>query len=154
MINKNDVFVIDLARWYADGLSLSEISKKIGVSTTTVFRMFAKNSIATDPKRRKTTEGSRIIHNGYIFVKVRNHPFANYGGYVREHRLIMEKALNRLLRPWEIVHHKDGNTINNVFSNLELSEDSPHKANHAKKRSRNAEGKFIRSTKLDKLERR
>lgn len=56
--------------------------------------------------------------NGYIMIKVKDHPFANKRGYVYQHRLIMEKNLKRYLTPEEIVHHKDGIKTNNDFSNL------------------------------------
>ena len=42
---------------------------------------------------------------GYILIFQPDHPFANFYGYVFEHRLVMEKHLGRYLKPEEIVHH-------------------------------------------------
>ena len=39
----------------------------------------------------------------------------------REHRIVMEANIGRKLEPWELVHHKDGNTSNNAIENLETS---------------------------------
>lgn len=37
-----------------------------------------------------------------------------------EHRVVMERMLGRPLRPGEVVHHKDGNILNNAPGNLQL----------------------------------
>jgi HNH endonuclease len=42
------------------------------------------------------------------------------GQRLLEHRVLMEQMLGRPLLPFESVHHKDGNRLNNVSSNLEL----------------------------------
>ena len=44
----------------------------------------------------------RIENGGYIYFKKPNHPNRNCQGYVPEHRLIMEKHLNRYLTKKEI----------------------------------------------------
>jgi hypothetical protein len=59
----------------------------------------------------------------YRLLKVPWHPDAYRDGYVLEHRYVMEQALGRLLAPWEVVHHKDGNGLNNDVDNLQLFQD-------------------------------
>lgn len=48
----------------------------------------------------------------------------------REHRVLMEAHLGRMLEPWEIVHHKDEDTSNNSIENLEVLEFGAHSALH------------------------
>lgn len=48
----------------------------------------------------------------------------------REHRVVMEKYVGRRLEPWEIVHHKDGDTANNSIDNLEIQEWGAHTTHH------------------------
>lgn len=40
--------------------------------------------------------------------------------YVFEHQLVMEEALGRFLEPHEMIHHIDGDKLNNKLSNLYL----------------------------------
>ena len=62
--------------------------------------------------------GGRKKTLGYIFVWQPHHPKANPDGYVQEHRLIVEKALNRFLKAREVVHHANGKTDDNRLENL------------------------------------
>lgn len=53
------------------------------------------------------------------------------GTQVYEHRLVLERHLNRKLTPFEVVHHKDGDKLNNALSNLEVfSSQSDHIQEH------------------------
>ncbi len=63
--------------------------------------------------------GKRVDKSGYILIYQPSHPYAS-GNCVREHRLIIEKHLNRYLSKSEVVHHIDGNKSNNVLTNLKL----------------------------------
>lgn len=58
-------------------------------------------------------KGGRIKQaGGYILIRLYPddffYPMANKRGFVLEHRLVVAKALNRCLLPWETIHHKEG----------------------------------------------
>lgn len=138
-----------LSNLYNSGMSFTDLSKKFGIDRMTIYDRFKKYGIPTDPKRRKSREecnlwkGGRIKRHGYILVKVSQHPYANYGGYVREQRLVMEKYLGRHLYPGEIVHHINGVKDDNRLDNLRLFNNmSEHFSHHAKKARRDAKGKY------------
>ena len=65
-------------------------------------------------------KGGKRLRSGYVWVKNRSHPFCDSHGYVREHRLVMEKHLGRLLDPLEVVHHKNRIRNDNRIENLQI----------------------------------
>ena len=63
---------------------------------------------------------TRPSGGGYIKQMSKGHPFADAGGYVMQHRLVMEAKLGRKLEAHERVHHKNGKRDDNRPENLEL----------------------------------
>jgi len=79
-----------------------------------------------------------IINNGY-----RRRTFRGVDYFKYEHVLIMEKFLGRRLIKGEIVHHKNGDKLDNRLSNLELMTISQHMKEHYPNRKLNSLGQFI-----------
>lgn len=74
--------------------------------------------------------GRHINHQGYVMIRLqKDDPFykmVGQNGYVREHRLIMAKAIGRILKRTEYVHHKNGIKTDNRINNLELVNPNGH----------------------------
>lgn len=83
--------------------------------------------------RRYSGKTSKVM-NGYRYILDYQHPNRIDGKWVAEHRLVVENNLNRLLDSNEAIHHKDGNKLNNVSSNLEVMSFSDHAILHWKER--------------------
>lgn len=78
-------------------------------------------------KAHTYVDGTTIGVNGYRSIKVGDK-------YVLEHRLVMEEHLNRKLLPGEVVHHIDGDRLNNNIENLEVMEKKEHDRKHTTER--------------------
>ena len=65
-------------------------------------------------------KGKWETSDGYVLVHLPEHPFSDKAGYVKEHRLIVEKFIGRYLKSEEVVHHIDENPSNNSIHNLML----------------------------------
>ena len=68
----------------------------------------------------KGAKGGTDRHRDYVLIHMPEHPNAQGGRYVYEHRFVMERILGRYLGPDEVVHHKNGIRGDNRPENLEL----------------------------------
>lgn len=72
--------------------------------------------------------------DGYLYEICLRHPYATVQGQVLQHRRVVERALGRILQPFEIVHHKNGRKDDNRLENLELLESQrEHWKRHGKR---------------------
>lgn len=71
-----------------------------------------------------------VGHTKYKFIRSPNHPNRTVHGYVREHILVIEKYLGRYLKPTEIIHHLNGNGLDNRLENLKVTDRTVHQRIH------------------------
>lgn len=72
--------------------------------------------------------GKRMRKDGYLEIK--HESSRKKDGYIREHRLVMEQHLGRKLVKGEIVHHINGDKLDNRIDNLEITNRTDHKKMH------------------------
>lgn len=117
------------------GATFQEIAEAIGTSRHRVSEFVKRQGVQRAPHRtpppgRVTNRcgpmnpawkgGRTVDKQGYVLIWLPEHPHANRHGYVRRHRLVMEKHLGRHLDPREVVHHKNGRPGDDRIENLGL----------------------------------
>ena len=92
-------------------------------------------------ERSPRWKGGKIIGSGgYTYIRNPDHPRAKKTGYVREHILIAENALQRPLQKDEVIHHINEVKSDNRIENLYLfSSHSDHMKYHMNYRYGNCE---------------
>ena len=85
--------------------------------------------------------GSGYKKNDHFYRVIKKYGWDNF-----QHVIIAEKHLGRKITPNEVVHHIDGDKLNNCITNLEVMSRSEHARLHAlenlKNRRRNNLGQF------------
>lgn len=122
-----------------EGKSIREISRLTGIDRCTIKYQLAKLEIKSifkqgqRPKNFKSLwfKGYTKTTPGYKIIKNKEHPHANKQGYVLEHRLVMERHLDRYLTKEEVVHHRNEIKSDNYIENLFLfPNDELHRCFH------------------------
>lgn len=94
-----------------------------GHSSKTNHPMLGRKNPTSNKGGRVSAPGYRMV---YVPVPERLSHSVRNDGYEFEHRYVMENALGRRLLPSEIVHHINGDKLDNVLSNLCLMSSNEH----------------------------
>lgn len=74
---------------------------------------------------------SETLHQGYLYFCDLSHPLSFQGGRVYFHRHVASLMVGRWLRKDEVIHHIDGNKLNNFPDNILIVSNSEHVRIHA-----------------------
>ena len=136
---------IEVAKMYLSGMTAQQIAEKYKVYEQSILYSLKRSKIkrrkkwkrATGEKNGNWKGGIRII-KGYRHILIPGHKLARKDGYVAEHRLIKEKEIKNKN---QIVHHIDGNILNNKKDNLKVYKNNGvHRSRHSKTQKRNKKG--------------
>lgn len=134
------------------GKHLSKVKK--GIQPKNVIGGWNKGKTMpqiTEKKHPRWVGGRHRLNSGYIIVYVANHPYSfnktGGGGYMLEHRRVMEEHLGRILCPNEMVHHINGVRDDNRIENLRVFDNnSSHTKHHNCAKNRDTLGRFIKQS--------
>ena len=124
--NRADIPEGRLRELHAQGMSCHEMGTILGFCDEAIRDRLVELGLprlrakARPEKNYFWQGGYAVDEDGYILQHCPDHPQATTGGYVRQHRLVMEKVLGRYLTPEEVVDHKNRDTSDNDPPNLEL----------------------------------
>lgn len=114
--------------FYEENKSAKEVADYFGLSVYTIrmyrYRRKLPKKYASGEKNTKWKGGKYLHGDGYLMIKIKT------GEYMLEHRFIMSQNLKRPLFNHEIVHHKNGNKLDNRIENLCVHTRSSHAKEH------------------------
>jgi len=134
--------------YWGRGMTADQIGEVFNVCGAAVRDAMHRLGIVMRNKSQKTLgarnyrwQGGRFINgDGYVEIKLFPddffYPMVGRRGYVKEHRLVVAKAMGRCLHSWEIIHHKgvkypkgsrEDKQDNRYPENLQLVTDDRHK---------------------------
>lgn len=144
--NPNELLITeDLLReeYQVQRRTIQDIARSLGVSCLSVRKRLVQYGMEIENHRANapTTRLSGVTRIGqdpfrYLAVYYPQHARADTRGYTKLHILLAEYFLDRSLLPGEVVHHKNGDILDNRPENLEVMTNGAHTAHHNTGKSR------------------
>ena len=139
MRDKNGRFLKGHQTWTGKNLS-KEHRLQISKTKTGTHASEKTKKLQSDIRKKMTGDkspswrGGTYKARGYVMIYMPDHPSSDSHGYIRRSRLVMEKQIERYLRPEEVVHHINGIKDDDRPENLKLfPSQSEHKKFHDKR---------------------
>lgn len=131
--------ITDDQAWTAlDGRRIDEAAKLLGVNHKLFYRRFSHLLKKRKAERTPSTPFLSVLggstwktREGYIREFAPCHPNSTSDGSAFQHRIVMAVHLGRKIERDEVVHHKNGNRMDNRIENLELMKLVNHVRHHA-----------------------
>lgn len=114
--------------YWNDNFSLFQIATKFKVTQPTVTQWFKRFKIKTRNNKEaaqiakkvgRITNKNQFVSGGYMWIYKPDY-HRSHKGYTQEHLFIWEQKNKKQLPRGFVIHHKDGNKLNNNLDNLIL----------------------------------
>ena len=127
--------ILEMARcgWFS-----KEIADAVGKNPKSIQKFFRRydfpslhNIAPRQMEEVETWSGGTKLMKGYLYRKSPTHPNrTKHGGYVADHRLVLEEKLGRYLLKTEVADHIDGDISNNHPDNLRVFQSNAEHLHH------------------------
>ena len=135
MTEPQEIKLIKKLHW-EQNKSLREIGKEMNRSWWWImdkvrrYKIPVKNRIESMKISKRIKHLQKRIFLGYWYVFHPEHLNSTPRGWLFEHRYVMSEKIGRPLKKDEVVHHKDGDKLNNKIENLELRKNGGRRKYH------------------------
>ena len=119
--------------YWEDRMSATEIGNKLDEDSRTILKWMNKYRI---PRRDNNVKPEnwdkpKLSVDGYMWITLSGHPISVHSGKVFIHRLMAWHKNGKYLPEGSVVHHINGNKLDNRYENLEIFESQKeHISNH------------------------